>query len=104
MGIYAAFIPTILYPEIRQIAMRVLTVNVTDVLNMFSFFIYWSYRRLRPSRRRNLGFIPGRDNRISFKAFKPALGLTPASYKCVPAAHSPAVKRLKCEVELHFRG
>jgi hypothetical protein len=59
---------------------------------------------LRPRRRRNLGFIPGRDKRISFKAFKPALGLTPASYKCVPAAHSPAVKRLKREAELHFRG
>lgn len=60
--------------------------------------------RLRPRRRRNLGFFPVRDKRISFEGFKPALGLTSASYKCVPAAHSPAVKGLKREAELHSRG
>lgn len=38
MRMYAAFRPTTLRPEIRQIAVRVLTVNVTVVLNMFSFF------------------------------------------------------------------
>jgi hypothetical protein len=39
MGIYATFRPTILHPEMRQIAIRVLTVNVTVVLNMYSFLL-----------------------------------------------------------------
>jgi len=39
MGIYAAFRPTVLHSEIRQIAVRMLIVNVAIVLNMFSVFI-----------------------------------------------------------------
>jgi hypothetical protein len=36
---YAVFRPTVLHPEIHQIAILVLTVNVTVVLNMSSFYI-----------------------------------------------------------------
>jgi hypothetical protein len=88
--------------------MWVLTVNVTVVLNTFRFFILLEYSVYRLGCGLDdggiLAFFPGRDKRISFKGFKPALGLTSASYKHVLAAHPPAVKGLKREAELHFRG